>query len=287
MKTAAFDWYSALLITCSVFLMVLGSYFAKLLLPFYSAEQVLWFRFVGYLGIMLIPTFLLHSQELMRPKKPKWQLLLGVVGLVVAFVFLLALERMPLAEAMSILFVYPFLIYIFAIIFLGEKSSLFSWIAICIGFLGAILIIQPSEFGFNWGIVFALLSALFLAIRFSLIRAFRISASPLVTAFWERLIGFTILSLIVSFAWKDIERAHMLTVAYLIACGIVAQLTFVYAISRAELRVLAPFVYLEVVFALAIDFFLLDLILEPQKLLGAIIILVSALSISMRDISRR
>lgn len=66
------------------------------------------------------------------------------------FLFIPALPYMPLAEAAAILQTNPLAVTAAAAVFLGEKVGWRRWSATAIGFLGALLIIQPGSSSFTW-----------------------------------------------------------------------------------------------------------------------------------------
>lgn len=78
----------------------------------------------------------------------------GLVG--VTFFLFKALAVLPLADFYGIVFSTPFLITIGAVIFFREKTSLADWIAIAIGFVGVLIVAQPSFDHINIGYLYAL-----------------------------------------------------------------------------------------------------------------------------------
>jgi len=63
--------------------------------------------------------------------------------------FFLALAAMPLAEAVAIFFVSPFLIALFSIVFLGESVGPRRWAAIGVGLLGVLIVLRPGTAAFQ------------------------------------------------------------------------------------------------------------------------------------------
>lgn len=63
--------------------------------------------------------------------------------------FFLALAAMPLAEAVAIFFVSPFLIALFSIFFLGETVGPRRWAAIAVGLLGVLVVLRPGTDAFQ------------------------------------------------------------------------------------------------------------------------------------------
>ena len=97
----------------------------------------------------------------------------------------------------------------------------------------------------------------------------------MVAAFWERGVGSVALTLTLPFAWAPINGASLGAVAGLILASVAAQLTLVYAISRAPLVRLAPFTYWEVLFALLLDVALIGTVPDPLAMIGMAVLVVS------------
>ena len=64
-------------------------------------------------------------------------------------VLLFSLTKLSLATAVTLFFVSPFFITILSMIFLNETIGLRRWIALVIGFVGVILVMDPKINDFN------------------------------------------------------------------------------------------------------------------------------------------
>ena len=122
----------------------LADSFAKLLGAAIPILQLLLVRFVFQVGILL-PICLSTGQKLLWPRKimilVAARTLLHILGIGAMF---LALRYMPLADAVAIAFVMPFILLLLGWFFLGEEVG---WrrIAACgVGFLGTLFVVQPS-----------------------------------------------------------------------------------------------------------------------------------------------
>ena len=68
--------------------------------------------------------------------------------------YLLSLMHLPLANAISINLAGPLMMALFAVVFLHERAGPARWVAIALGFVGVLLVIQPRAAGFNaWSLV--------------------------------------------------------------------------------------------------------------------------------------
>ena len=58
--------------------------------------------------------------------------------------FVLGARTVDYADAIAILYAYPFLLVIIAVLFLGERASWTAWTGIIIGFIGVLLVMRPE-----------------------------------------------------------------------------------------------------------------------------------------------
>ena len=116
--------------------------FAKKLSFYMDSVEVVFFRnvlgvFIVYISILKVP---------LKQVGGKFWLLFfrGFVGFVALLMFFYNIANISIAEAMTFSKTSPIFVAIFAYIFLKEKLSPFSWVAIFIGFIGIVLITSPS-----------------------------------------------------------------------------------------------------------------------------------------------
>jgi len=83
----------------------------------------------------------------------------------VVVTYMQALRLMPLGLATAILQATPLMITAFAAISGKEIVGLARWVAVVVGFLGVLLIVQPDSAGISWAMALAILTAVFVAIR--------------------------------------------------------------------------------------------------------------------------
>lgn len=84
-----------------------------------------------------------------RTRRLRAHILRGLCVVFANLCFFLALAAMPLAEAVAIFFVSPFLIALFSIFFLGETVGPRRWLAIAVGLLGVLIVLRPGTEAFQ------------------------------------------------------------------------------------------------------------------------------------------
>ena len=125
---------------------------SKILVQTYSPFQITMMRYWGFAAFALV---LVMRQAPLRQalssKVPVLQTLRGVLLMADIWFFALALRTVPLGELQAITVVYPLLVTLFAIPILGEKVGVFRFVAVGVGFAGALVIVRPGGLPLDWG----------------------------------------------------------------------------------------------------------------------------------------
>lgn len=131
----------------------------------YSVGQIMAVR--GTLALMFsLP--LLWQQGVMKALRVTRQVAhlvraLCVIGTTVTFV--MAMQFLPLATAITITFAGPLIITALAPRFLGEHIGWRRWSAVGIGFMGILVIFRPGIAGMEWAMLLPLATAVIGAVR--------------------------------------------------------------------------------------------------------------------------
>ncbi|MEP2716645.1 DMT family transporter [Pseudophaeobacter sp.] len=149
-------------------LIPLGDAIAKLLADRVPVGQIVFVRFAAQ-ALILVPVSLALGQTLAIPRR-FWgpvllRTLLQMGGITAMFN---ALRYLPLADAVAIAFVMPFIMLLLGKYVLGEDVGLRRLAACVVGFIGTLLVIQPSfaVVGLNalWPLAVAVIFAVFMLV---------------------------------------------------------------------------------------------------------------------------
>lgn len=121
----------------------LGDAFAKLLSDM-PVLLLVWARFAGQILLMLPFALRARGQIWPRGRVRKLVALRAVMHICGILCMFTALRFLPLAEAVAIAFVMPFVLLLFGKLFLGEEVGPRRLIACAVGFAGTLMVIQPS-----------------------------------------------------------------------------------------------------------------------------------------------
>lgn len=258
-----------------------------------SPGQVNFYRF--FFQVVCIVPFLLamNGWSALSAKRPGLNLLRGVLHGAASLMFFTAVKYMPLADVFAIYFVEPFILTALSAIFLGEKVGWRRWLAIVVGFGGAMIVIQPSYAVFGLTSLLPVACAFLYALYMFLNRAIGEADAP-VTMQTLAGIGGTLFMgavLIGGNAAGQVDfaislPASWLALALLVILGSIsgyAHLIVVRAFRMAPLSVLAPFQYFEIIAATILGYALFNDFPTVSKWVGILIIVGSGLFILWRE----
>lgn len=86
-----------------------------------------------------------HSwRDTVRIHQPSMWLLRAVAGGLCNLMAVVAFTHLPMAEALSLIFLMPLFVTLLSRFWLGEHVSRLSWVAVALGFLGVLTILRPG-----------------------------------------------------------------------------------------------------------------------------------------------
>ncbi|WP_068117574.1 DMT family transporter [Tropicimonas marinistellae] len=270
----------------------LGDAFAKLLSGTIPLFQLLLVRY----AIQTLILWPLHRRSGSGLGLPPaiWGLLALRTALHIAAIgtMIVALRYLPLADAIAIAYVMPFILLFLGRAFLGETVGRYRLAACVFGFLGTLMVTQPSFSAVGWPATMPMLVALFFALFMLTTRQLAGRVPPISLQAISGLLGTLALALPVLLAdgrgWPEFDpveptRLELLWLACLGVTGTVAHLLMTYALRFAPAAVLAPVQYLEIPFAVFYGRAIFGEWPNPVAVVGIVIIIGAGLYILRRE----
>ena len=209
--------------------------------------------------------------------QPALQIFRGLLLAAEINVMVLAFVLLGLVESLAVFAAYPLIVAALAAPVLGEVVPLRRWIAIGVGFVGILIILQPGYAVFVPAALVPLLSALMFALYSLLTRFAARKDSAATSFFWTGVAGAILASAIGVWFWEPMTLSNWLWMGALCISGATGHYLLIRAYEVAEANTLQPFAYLQLVFGSIIGITLLGETLEPHVLFGAIIIVCAGL----------
>lgn len=193
------------------------------------------------------------------PKQPRFQLMRGLLLLIISAAGFYGVQLMPVAEFTAIFMLMPLIATLLAASLLKEQVSRLRWAMVAGGFVGVLIVIRPGSGLFGWGVVLPLLAAVCYAMFQVLTRRLALLESPYTTHFWTGVVGFTLLSLLVMVSnidvaavWHAATAKHLGVLLAIGLLGTVGHLLLIFALGLAPASVLMPFSYTQIAMAAAV-----------------------------------
>lgn len=253
----------------------------------YSPIFTAWCRFA--LSAVVLSPILLKRGTMRQMTMPGWhmQVLRAVMLAAATVLFFSALVTMPMADALAVYFVYPFLITLLAPMVLGEKVGIRRFLAVLVGFSGSLLIIRPGFQEVPSGVYFILGASICFALFNLLTRRLTGQSDPWLTVFYQSIVGAVVLTPFMLAHWVMPDFAVMKLLALMIFAAIVGHWLLVKAYERAPASLLAPFGYFEMISAVTLGYLWFGDLPDRLTWIGIAVIIATGIYISVRERKRK
>ena len=239
--------------------------------------------------LLPVPLILLSGRRLtMTAKVARIILARSIVHIAGVAVMFTAYRYLPLADALAIAFVFPFIMLVMGRFFLDEQVGIRRLGACTVGFLGTLLIIQPSFAVVGPPALLPLLVAFLFALLVLLTRQIAKDYDPVCLQSASGLVSAALLFL----AWmlaRPLDIADMqlivpdmpqgLTLALVGIFGTLAHLAMTYAVRFAPSATLAPIQYVELPIATVIGWAMFNELPNGLAALGIMITIIAGLAV--------
>lgn len=212
-----------------------------------------------------------------------------VFEIVAAISFLSALGQVPLANASAILQSLPLAVTLGAALFLGEPVGWRRWTAICVGFLGVLVIIKPGPEGFTSASLYVVISVITAAGRDLVTRKIDAKISSLtVTLFTAASISVAGLLLTPVYGgWQPVCGKALATLAVASVFLFAGYQAVIMAMRTGDISFIAPFRYTSLLWAVLLGFAFFDEVPDRYMFIGAAIVIGSGLYTFYREHKRK
>ena len=252
----------------------------KMLTADLAPVLVAWLRFVGYFIILLPLAIWRTGWRAFAPPRPQLQVLRGVMLAIGNVAFIMGVQSLAFGNAIAILYIYPFLMIIFAPVFLGEKVTTSAWLGVVGGFTGVLLVMRPDPFDLDAHAMMIVLSGVMVSMQMIINRKLGVSVDPIVMSMWGGMTATICLIPFLPAVWISPLHWPLGTLALLAVISALAQTLMVMALARATAGSLAPFTYFEIVSGICLGLIMFGTWPDPLAWAGMILIIISGIMVA-------
>lgn len=217
----------------------------------YSLYQVVWVRYATHLLFMLLVFAPRYGIKLVSTHRVGLQLLRAVMMLIMPVSFIIAVEYMPAGNILTLFWLSPLMMIILAIMLLKEQASWQYWVISFVGLACIAILMHPNTSVTAMGIILSLAMGLSFSLYLVMTRMLREEST--VTNLFYTAIGVLVpLSLGLPAFWKPLTLQSGLMMALVGLLGFLLLWVLDKALEMTYVSTLAPFLYLEMFWIVAL-----------------------------------
>ena len=234
----------------------------------------------------LIPLFfVIYFLKLKLSTINKYPLHLGraFIGITAMSLFFISIRYVPLVEMQTISFSSVFFISILSVFFLGEKIGYRRIIAVIVGFIGVVIILNPGSAIFSNYSFLPLIASFFLSIAVIFLKKILLTNNNILSV-WIFTALCTVISLFFyddTWIWpQNYDLIFMVASGFL---GFIAQICLTKSFQMADASLLAPLDFSSVIWSFLIGYIFFQEFITLNVLFGGLIIIMSVSYIFYRE----
>lgn len=244
--------------------------------------QIVFLRNVAGL-LVLSPWFFKHGFSGLKTARPGLHLLRSLTGFMAMLTWFYAVSSIALADAVALNFTAPLFGTLLAIVILKETVRLRRWIAIIIGFLGAMIILRPGMIEMSSGVMAALVSAGFMAASITSVKMLSKSESVPAIVAWTQIIIMPMSAIPALLVWQNPSLEQWAWIGGIGLFATMGHLCFTRAFSLADATFVMPFDFFRLIFSAVIGYVFFVQTPDIYTWIGGCIIFASAVYIAYRE----
>jgi len=233
--------------------------------------------------IFLAPWLFRFGLKSYRTTRLRVHMVRSMFHVCASLAFFFALTIAPFAELTALYFISPVFVTIMAVVFFREIVGLRRWAAVLIGFAGMLIILRPGLAVLEFGSILAVTSAV-LGAGSSVITK-ELSRTESVVTITAYSMTFMSLFLLIPavFVW---EWPSLTVLPWLIMIGVsggLANFLFTSSLKAAEISVITPLSFLQLIWAATMGFFFFGEVPEIFVWIGGLMIFAATTFLAIRE----
>jgi drug/metabolite transporter (DMT)-like permease len=238
----------------------------------------------AFVLLMMVPMIVrAGGWRALKMHRPLGHALRAFLAVASILTFFESVRLLPLATVIAIGFGAPLLMTAMSVPVLGEKVGVHRWTAIAIGFIGVLVITRPTDGALSGGALLALVSSVFFAMNLVAARWLARTETDIALMFWQNAGVLTASAILAPFAWTPLALIDLVLIAVMGMLLLLGQFCTVKAFRTAPVGAVAPFQYVELIWAAAIGYLFWREAPSANVWIGAAIVVASGLYVIWRE----
>lgn len=248
------------------------------------AWVVVFVRYGVHLGLVAALYLPREGVRILRTRHPGLEVARAFALLGSTVFNFIAVKYLALTVTSTIFFMMPIVVTILSILFLGERVGWRRWSAIGVGFCGILIVTRPWGAEFHWAMLCSLGAVVCASTYQILTRRLAGVDTTQTQQFYAALLAtVAVVPLaLADWAWPG-DTVGWVAFALMGVFGWIGHQFLTVAHRYAPASVLAPFVYLQLVFMTASSVWIFGAIPDPMVFVGAAVVIASGIYIWLRE----
>mgnify|MGYP001026020785 FL=1 len=198
---------------------------------------------------LLVPIFVRPGSNPFRTANFSLQGLRAMLNVVAMLAYFMALTMEPLAKVVALTFTAPLIATVGAVLLLGEKVTRARYLALAIGFGGALIVLRPWAVELSTGSMLLILSSATWGAALVVIKVLARTDSPVTIALYASLLQIPVCLIAALFYWQWPTMYQLFVMALVAVFGSITQMSIAQAFREADATVVLPADFSKLVFA--------------------------------------
>ena len=249
-----------------------------------STVELGFYRFAFGLPPLLIWIGWGRNFDAWRTERPMAHAIRAAIGLTTMVLAFSSLSYLPLAESTTIGFAAPLFAVMLSAVVLKEPVGLHRWSAVALGFVGVLIVMQPeSQHLPPVGLALAVAAAFGVGVVTITIRQIGRTEGTQTTVLWFSLLSMLALGTAMPFFAQAHDAGTWAIIVALGLFGGCGQLFLTASLRFAQVPVVVPFDYVQLLWAVLLGWWLFDAHAPATTWAGAAVIIASGLYTVYRE----
>ena len=266
----------------------------KLLAARYPTGELVFFRsFFALIPLVIWLSWRNEFPSALKTSNLRGHMKRGVIGSTGMFLGFAALHLLPLSDAVAIGYAAPLILVALAALILKEKVRVYRWTAVCVGFLGVLLMLSPhmKPDAFAQGLSGAPAIGALLALGGAFCSAFASVEVRMLTrtektgaiVFYFMSLTSLLGLLTIFLGWTMPNWQEFLLLVTIGVLGGLGQILLVQAYRYGDASLVAPFEYSTMIWATALGWFVFGEWPASAVITGSLIVIASGIYVILRE----
>ena len=236
--------------------------------------------------ILILPVFLGQGRSNLKTPLLPYHAMNSVFRIIALLSTYYAYANLPMGLAASVGYTGPMISIVLAMFILREKVGYRKWLAVIVGYVGVLYMLEPDNMAFTMAILVALLANLTSSLAKITTKKITKTDSVAHVMFYGNIISVVLTGAYVISIFETPPQGVWVLLAGVGFAGSLSQLCYIQALKASDVSTVAPFEYLRLLFAIPIGYLVFQETLNHNDIIGCGLIIACSIYLTYREMQK-